>query len=69
MGATLSFHDLLRGIHFLESSAIPLSERQKETVLNKLQMMQKDHKRLQHIQKDIVRKEENIASILDQLEK
>ena len=68
MGATLSFHDLLRGIHFLETSTVPLSEAQKTDVLNKLRVMQKDHQRLQKIQKDLVIKEGKLMGILDQLE-
>ena len=68
MGATLSFHDLLRGIQFLETSKKPLSEAQKKQVFEKLKLMEQEHKRLQQIQKDLIVKEEHLANILEQLE-
>lgn len=68
MGATLSFHDLLRGVQFLESSKTPLSGEQKKQVFEKLKTMQQDHKKLQQLQKNLMRKEEEIADILERLE-
>ena len=67
MGSTLSFHDLLRGIQFLEASETPLSKGQKERIQNKLKTMQADHHRLQQIQKELIGKEKELSRILKQL--
>lgn len=67
MGATLSFHDLLRGIQFLETSEVPLSKWQRESIQSKLKTMQADHHRLQQIQKELIGKEKELSRILKQL--
>ena len=67
MGATLSFHDLLRGIQFLEGSEIPLSKRQKQIIQTKLKTMEAEHHRLQQVQKELIAKEKELSVILMQL--
>lgn len=67
MGSTLSFHDLLRGIQFLEGSEVPLSKRQKQSIQTKLKTMEAEHHRLQQVQKELIGKEKELSVILMQL--
>ena len=68
MGATLSFHDLLRGVQFLEKSKTPLSGAQKKDIFQKIRAMQNDHKRLLVIQKQLLENEKRLIDLIDKLE-
>ena len=67
LGATLSLHDLLRGIEAVEESEFPLSPTQKNTVFQQLQQAQERHRELQHIQHELVRLEAELISNVQRL--
>ena len=69
LGSTLSLHDLLRGIEFLEQSSVPLSSSQKEELQNKLQLIQSDHRRLQEVQRELIGLEKDLQKDVEQLKR
>ena len=69
MGSTLSFHDLLVGIEFLEKSKFALSAKQEKEIRTKLKRMKYSHKRLQDIQQELIVLERQLANDVQSLEK
>ena len=61
LGATLSLHDLLRGIESLERSQIPLQESQRQLLLQKLENAQLRHQELQLLQRSLIDLEQDIV--------
>ena len=61
LGATLSLHDLLRGIDSLERSSVPLQDDQRQVLLQKLERAQSRHQELQLIQRSLIELEQDIV--------
>ena len=68
MGATLSLHDLLRGVGGLEKSQCKLSTRQTKRIEKLLVRAQETHSQLRDTQRDILDKERALADQLVDLQ-
>ena len=68
LGASLTIHDLVRGIALIEDSPLPLSTEQRSRVKTKLEDIGPANQTLLDVQKRLILLEEEIASELHRLE-
>jgi len=68
LGATLSLHDLLRGIAFLEQTDSALQSEQKENIQRRLEKLQSGHRELQALQRELTALEQSMAEDIQGLQ-